>query len=333
MWAYYHVRGRNDVSAGLAGRLVRLATASAAENDLLAAKAVLGYQELWGGRFRSAVDLLEQASTWASEEPSPLPHHPGVGASINLAAALWMLGCPTRSGVALADGLARAETLDGPLAEFTRAFSYCFAAALCHIAGDVAGCAAHANRAIEISSAHGFASWLGAGMLHAGIAGALSGDPNAFIPGIRLALDAWRECGAESNRTHFLFGLAQGLARAGRVEEALAAVDEALAQADATAELFLVSPLRCLRADLLRLVAPADPGAVAAELAVAATVAAEQEALGFEIVARRRLQALATETGVGEDDVGDVEALLARFDDPLGGEPYLAAAGLAGCGP
>jgi class 3 adenylate cyclase/tetratricopeptide (TPR) repeat protein len=325
LWAYYHVRGQNTVSLELAERMMAAASRSGTPADGQAAAAVLGYQHLYMGRPVPARRLLERARHWsAPDDACPFPHHPGVGATVNLALALWILGHSAAARAAVAEAVAAAEALAGPVAEFTRAYTHTFAAGLFHAADDPVPAAEHATRAMQISGEHGFASWLGAGMINLAVANALTGEPSVSIPVIEFGLSAWREAGAESNRTQFLLGLAMAHRRAGRPDTALATVDEALAQVEATEERFVEADLLRLRGELLA-EEGGDHEAALAALDAAVAVARHQQARAVELKALTSRHAVLHRLGLSSD-LTDLRRLLESFDQGEVVEPYVVAA-------
>ncbi|HEV7862293.1 MAG TPA: hypothetical protein VGR20_06310, partial [Acidimicrobiia bacterium] len=327
MWAYYHVRGENRTSGELAAQLLDVAIESDSPGDVLAAKAVLGHQLMWTGRFRAAADLLDDARRRvATDGGGPFPHDTGVGACVNLAAALWTLGRFGPARAVLAEGMDRAEALDGPQADFTRAYVHCFAAAQRYVAGDFEGCRTHGQRAVLISNEHGFPSWLGAGLVMVTVATALIGNAGEYIAGIEYGLDAWRTAGAETNRTLFLFGLAQALARAHRPADGVAALDEALGQAAVSQEVYLLSALLGLRGELLGIIDPADPKRVASAFEAALDVAREQEAVAFELGALTRICGRSPDGDQRRAGTIRLERLLATLDPDADDERCVVAA-------
>jgi tetratricopeptide (TPR) repeat protein len=289
----------------------------------LAAAAVLGYQHVMMGRPVVAASLLESGSRWdAPGVASPFPHHPGIGATVNRALALWLLGQPRAARAAASAAVSAAEALTGSIADFTRAYTHTFAAGLFH-----------ANRAIEISSEQRFPSWLGAGLINLAVANALIGDPVAHIPAIQFGLSAWREAGAEAGRTQFLLGLAKAYRRAGQFETALTTVEDALAQVEATEERFLEADLLRLRGELLVESQPGDLDAALAALDAAVAVARGQQARALEIQALTSRHALRQSLGLNPG-AEDLRRLLASFEKDEGvDDPYLVAArGAAGMG-
>jgi class 3 adenylate cyclase/tetratricopeptide (TPR) repeat protein len=318
VWAYYHTRGENHVSSELAQRMLGGAVSSGDSQDVLAALAVVGKQQLWGGDFRGAARTLRRARAHGQPgAPGPFPQHAGIGAMVHLAWALWALGMPRRARAELDRAVAAAEALGAPNAEFTRAYTHCYAASLSHIAHDLEAAERHARRAMEISTTHGFATWRAAARSLLSIVGGLTLEPAAHIPTIQRALAASRKGGAEAGRSHVLFGLAQAHTRAGQPGEALAAIEEALQHAAATGERVLQSPLRRLRGELLLAVAPEEPLRAAAELRAAADVARRQGARAFEVAALASL--VRVQDGAGSSPVEQQHGRdRAQADDPQG---------------
>jgi class 3 adenylate cyclase/tetratricopeptide (TPR) repeat protein len=256
LWAYYHVTGDAQASLETAETLVERAVGSGDAPAAAAARAVLGYQLQRVGRPAEAVALLEQGRDWDAPEPL-FPHHPGIGAGANLALTRWLIGDFVGARTSIADAVAAAESMEGPTAHFTRAYTHAFASELFHVAGEHGTAAAHAGRAVEISNEFGFTSWLGAGLTNLKIAEALAGDLDA-IPTIEYCLNAWRGSGAASNLTQFGLGLAMVYRAADRPQDALAAIEQALKDALASQELYLEPELLRVKGELLDELHPED---------------------------------------------------------------------------
>lgn len=317
LWAYYHVTGDAATSLETAESLLDRALGWDDPHAERAARAVLGYQLQRVGRPTEAVALLEQGRRWDSPHPL-LPHHPGIGAGANLAITQWLLGEFTAARESIKRAVASAETLDGPTAHFTRAYTHAFAAEFFHIAGEPASAGTHAGRVVQISSEFGFASWLAAGMTHLKIAEALSGDLDA-IPALEYCLTAWRDAGASSNLTQFGLGLALAYRAAGRFGEALTAIDRALTDASETQELYLEPELHRVRGELLTELAPDDErGSVELERALVTAQSAGSRAL--ELSALLSLERCYRDHGSGPIKVHEIEGLLRQLD-PTGQDP------------
>ena len=237
LWAYYHVTGDAVASLEAAEALVRSADELGVDAGL-AARAVLGYQLVRFCRPVDAIPLLEAGHGCRATEPL-LPHHPGIGATIQLALAAWLVGEFSTARRTADEAIAAAEALDGPTGHFTRAYTHAFAAELFQLVGDPARAAQHAGRAVQVSAEFGFTSWLGAGMTNLKIGEALCGDLDGAVPVVEYCLGAWRAAGAAANLTQFGLGLALAYRAAGRADDALATIEQALMDADAYDERYV----------------------------------------------------------------------------------------------
>lgn len=313
LWSYYHVVGDAGASLPLAEELLARARASGDPAAEQAVAGVLGYQ-LWRlGRPEEARPLLELGRSWAGETRI-LPHHPGIGATINLAAVAWQLGDFAGARQALATAVEDAEALTGPSAHFTRAYTHAWAAEHCQVTGDLAGATAHAARAVEISTQFGFASWLGAGLAHQKIAEGCMGNEDA-IAAIEFCIAAWRSAGARAGLVMFSVGLALACERAGRLEAGLAALDQAETLATAIGEHYVDAEVERVRGVLLEARRPADPAARAAfERAIA--IARARAARGAELLARAAL----ARTAPNERELAELAELVHALD-PTGTDP------------
>ena len=317
LWAYYHVTGDAPASLETAETLLDRALGSQHDQAALAARAVLGYQLQRLGRPTEAVALLQRGRHWDSAEPL-FPHHPGIGAGANLAMTQWLIGDFAAARESIDDAVEAADALEGPTAHFTRAYTHAFAAELFQVAGqpDVAGW--HAGRVVQVAGEFGFASWLGAGMTNLKIAEVLAGDLDA-IPTIEYCLNAWRGAGASSNLTQFGLGLGLAYRAAGRTEDALATIDQALKDASDSQELYLEPELHRLRGELLTELQPGDDaGLVALEQALATAAISGSQALQLRTLLS--IQRHHSDHGNARTTIHEIDRLLGRLD-PIGEDP------------
>jgi class 3 adenylate cyclase/tetratricopeptide (TPR) repeat protein len=311
LWAYYHVTGDALASLQTAETLLARALALRDDQAALAARAVLGYQLQRLGRPTEALALLQQGRQWGAPEPL-FPHHPGIGAGANLAMTEWLIGDFAASRASIEQAVAAAEALEGSTAHFTRAYTHAFAAELFQLAGDPESAGLHADRVVQVSSEFGFTSWLAAGMTNLKIAEALSGDLDA-IPTIESCVNLWRAAGASSNLTQFGLGLALAYQAAGRPEDALAAIDQALKDASESQELYLEPELHRLRGELLTELRPGDSvGLVALEQAL--VTAATRGSRALELRTLLSIERRHRDLGEDRTAIQEIDRLLACLD-------------------
>ncbi len=317
LWSYYHVTGNAPASVELAETLLERARASGDEQAERAASAVLGYQLMRVGRPADALELLDRGRRWEATEPL-FPHHAGIGATANSAITRWLLGDFAGARDAVDAAVAAADAMEGPTAHFTRAYTYLWAAELHQVAGRYDLAAFHAGRTVQVSAEYGFPSWLGAGMTELKIAEAMCGDDEA-LPVIDFCIQAWRDAGASAGLPQYVLGQTLAYRRAGRIDEACAAVDQGLADVGANEERYLEPELHRVRGELL---CARDPAAGDGPEALVRALA-EATANGSAALRLRALMALESR----HRDRGDVDSTLSEVDelhrrlDPPGVDP------------
>jgi len=244
----------------------------------------LGYATFYLGQFRRSHALLERGVVlYESHQGSPpalQPQDSGVAVLCLLAPVLWLLGHADRGMQRLEDALALARRLESP---FSLAYCYTYAATAHEMWREPARAAEYSRRAVEISTEHGFDVLRCAGMLHMGIAKGALGEPEEGTALLTDALAAWRASGTEFMRSYFLAGLAEAQRAAGRLDEALASVAEALEHAARGPDRFYEAELHRLRGALTLARAPRDEEAAEANFRQALAIARRQEAKALEL--------------------------------------------------
>jgi class 3 adenylate cyclase/tetratricopeptide (TPR) repeat protein len=304
LWAYYSVCGKRQTSLDLARHA--LSTASDNGIDRPAALTMLGFDLFHVGEIDEALQRLDETEAIGPIEIAAFPHDLYAAVLVLLAHARWLHGERRRSEETLTASLQRSEGLGARKGPFTRAFVHSYAAWHCQVMGDSTRAAVHANRALEISFEHGYASWLGAGTLHLAIANSHLENPAEAIPLLEFAIGAWREAGAETFRSYFLAGLADAQRRAGDPAAALASVAEGIDHIERFGEHFHEVELRRLRGELL--IAGGDDERGRVELWRALAVARRQQARSFELRSALALQRNAVAPGASGETAE--EALL-----------------------
>ena len=157
-----------------------------------------------------------------------------------LALALTIGGEPAAGRRAALEGLAHSEALGGA---HTINFSRCYLAATLHIQRDHAGALTHGLQSLQAAREQGFATWIGPS---AAIVGAQRVHHGEVEQGLEQICDGIRDYVGTQALAYqpFWFALrAEGLAAAGRLDEACAGLDEAIGIAVRHGERFYLGEL------------------------------------------------------------------------------------------
>jgi predicted ATPase len=150
---------------------------------------------------------------------------------------------------------------------------------------------------VAIASEHGLAHWAASGRILQGWADAQQGEATTGIARIRDGLAADEATGTRSGISFYLTLLAEALALAGKIEEGLATLNDALAQAAVSSETGWNAEIHRLRGELTARLP--DPGPAKAEesFCTALAIAREQGTRGYELRAATSLARLLHEQG------------------------------------
>jgi predicted ATPase len=253
---FYNIRAEYQTGRALGEQFLRLAQLASEPIHVVGAHYTLGTSLYWLGEFISARANLEQGIALYN----PQQHHslaflygddPGVVCRSYAAFALWFLGYPAQALKRSQEALTLAQELSYP---FSLAFALSFAAMLHQYRREGQAAQERAEAAITLSTEQGFPFWLAPGTILRGRALAEQGRGEEGIEQIRQGMDAWRATGAELRRTYYLALLAEAYGKAGQTEDGLAALAEALAQADKTGERMYEAELYRLKGELTLLV-------------------------------------------------------------------------------
>jgi predicted ATPase len=211
---------------------------SVAESQLSSGPLLVGHRALAqslinSGDYRAALSHAETAASLyrPDEHRDSVLHYGqdiGVSAFVMLSWALWHHGCPDRSARAADRALALSRQL-GHAPTLSQAL--CFAGMAAVFSRDVATACAYGDDCVVLANEHGFALWAVVGRILQGWAIAQRGEATTAIARIRDGLAAYEATGSRLFTPFFLALLAEALAFAGKTEDALAALDDALAQA------------------------------------------------------------------------------------------------------
>jgi len=194
-------------------------------------------------RALATCDDRERAKFWSTFTG----HNAGVTHRCYLALALWQLGYPDQ-----------AMKLDGETRELARTIGHAFSTA--H-AVDFTACLyqfsrlggkvqAAAEEEIAIATDQGFQLWQALGTLHKGAGLLLQDRRDDALPLLVDGLRQFRGTGALLRVPYYLGMLGEAYTRAGRFEEAFAALDEALSVVDKNDDRFQEAELHRLKGEL-----------------------------------------------------------------------------------
>jgi predicted ATPase len=164
-------------------------------------------------------------------------------------------------------------------------------------ARDVATVYAHSNDCVALASEHEFAFWAAYGRILQGWAIAQQGEATTGIALILDGLAAKEATGDRALAPLNLTLLAEALALAGKIEEALAALDDALAKAAVSGERGWDAEIHRLRGELTGRLPHPDPAKAEDSFRTALAIAREQGTRGYEMRAATNLARLWREQG------------------------------------
>ena len=163
-------------------------------------------------------------------------HDPGACGYSHRAWALELLGEPEAALRHTQDAIALARTIGH---RFSEAHALLYAARLHQLRGDWRTTQDYAAEAGALAGAGGFVQLMAWADTMRGWALSESGDTEAGIATMREGIAAIRALGSKDFLTYFLGVLAESLAKAGQVENALDVVTDALAAVEGSGERFL----------------------------------------------------------------------------------------------
>jgi predicted ATPase len=274
----------------LVGRLSRLAEQTG--DPALLALASLQVSPFYQGKFVEARRLLERASTAPDvKEQRDLALRfgmaPAVLALAYRAECLWLLGFPDQASLYSREARELAEQIQLPMVTCYATARSCWLAAIKGELDDVRGYAVAFGRVAQQFGMQNFA--LAARFFQHWAA--IEGETPAAdrITHMVQAMEDYRATGTLLNRTGFLVFFGQACGKAGEIARGLAAVDESLALAEQTGELWFQAEALRVKGDLLRLQAASaaqpEEALCAAEACfeMARQVARQQQARWLEL--------------------------------------------------
>ena len=321
LWSF-HVNGVDYRTAlSLARRFASLAATSPDPNDRFVGERMIGisYYNLGdqqSARRHIARALPEGAPPGHERQFIRLQLDPRVTARVHLARIFWLQGFPDS-----AMREAERSVNDARAAEHAISFSYALHRAACPVPlwnGDLAAAGHCADMLLEHAKRHALAHWQLYGWGYQGAVAIRRGD---VATGLRLLRSCFKELG-ETGITAPRFMrfaavyMAEGLGKAGQIADALAAIDDAIARAERTEELWQFAELLRVKGELV-LLPGAAPQAAAAEdyFRQALDWARRQGALSWELRAAASLARLLRDQGRAAEALALLQPVYDRFTE------------------
>jgi predicted ATPase len=232
----------------------------------------------------------------------------GIGCRIFESLALWHLGYPEDALKCASELLDITRELSHP---FTSVFGLYFTANLFQLCRDVDAAQACVSEMMEVAQSRGFSMYVAWGTILGGWVLIENGEIDAGIQKIQHGLTAWQEMGAKLLLPNFMVYLAEAYRMAGKVEEGLTILDEALAIMEETGERTFEAELHRIKGELLSMNEKVEAEAEACYLQ-AIQVARRQRAKAWELRAAMSLFRLQDRSGHCE---GGLERLKAIYEE------------------
>jgi predicted ATPase/DNA-binding winged helix-turn-helix (wHTH) protein len=332
LWVTHWASGRHRVALALAQKFWALAGSRSDPNDQLVGDRLIGVSEHFLGALPSARRHLEHML--AHYVP---PIHKSqlirfqtdqrVVASVFLGRVLWLQGFPDQALRAAERSVDEAHTSGHAMA-----LSYILAHGAYPVAlwaGDLALAERCASMLNDLSIRHSLARWRAFGDSHQGILAIKRGDVATGLRLLRSGLDEPGDVNASSRFFMFLPEMARALACVGQVDEALAALDGAIARAEETEERWDVAELLRVKGELLLLQGAPGAAAMAEDhFQQALDCARRQGALSWELRAATSLARLLRDQGRTADGAALLQPVYERFTEGFDTAGLMAARAL-----
>jgi predicted ATPase/class 3 adenylate cyclase len=296
LWGMYNTRGEDPETRAVGEQLLNLAQRLHDPDLLLEAHHALWTTLLAGGEFAAA--RSHQAHGLKLYDPQRhhtharlySGHDPGVCCRNFAALTLWLLGYPDQAVASSQAALALAQQLAHPVSVTIARY---WAAVLHHFRREAPQTQTHAEAAMTIATAQGFAQLLARAMPLRGWALAAGGHGEEGIMQIQQGIVASRAMGAARDQPYHLTLLAEASARMGETAAGL----EALVTLPKSGARWWAAELHRLRGELLLQSAAAQPGEAEACFQQALTVARRQQGKSLELRAAMSLARLWQQQG------------------------------------
>lgn len=239
------------------------------------------------GRIREGDDAFEHMlATHNAHQVLRLQEAQGWNVAVHIRAwrahALWCLGYPER---AMRSGLEAVQTAQSFEEPFNQALAATYLAMLWQMSADADTARTKAEEALALTTEYKAPYYRAWAAILVAYTHAPEVPDEAHIAALRTAIEEFKATGARLRLPYYLSLLAGVYGRAGRPEEGLEAIEEALVQVRSSNERWWDAELHRLRGELM-FSAGRDAQDVEAALLRAADIARSQHAMSLELRAR-----------------------------------------------
>ena len=285
---FHYFRAEIQRSHTIASQLVDRADRLGSRLFASEATCALGMTLVDMGEYNAALDCLQPLPSLCEDQHDRAINafarqDPAVTGECYAAKAFWALGYPDQALVRVE----RARALAGAAAPAeTRVIASYFAAHIHQLRGDAPSAQHHAEHALALADDYGLSVWVALSRIIRGWSRVEQGSVADGIAELQRALDVYLSTGARLWRAQSVGLLAQALTRAGRHEDALGAIAEALNLIRDTGEDGSAADLHRIQGDLLLALAAALVTTDGGHTPVASPVATRVEAQAEECLNR-----------------------------------------------
>jgi predicted ATPase len=255
IWAGHYVSGEATKQQQAA---IEFLAEAKRHNDTAArcmAHRVFGSTCLVRGEFEAGLRHLKQAHALFDRE-----HHShfrfqygqdiGAATFCYLSWALWHLGHVEQAAKVAEEAIRRAEALSHP---HTLVYTLCHARAFIDTFNrQWEEMQSYAHVIVSLCAEHGLSHWMNCGRVFEGWAAVCDGDVHSGIETLRTGVAAWRKTGAKLWLPIFSMMEAEAYSKAGLNDDALQAINRAIAVSEETGERWALAEVFRVKARLLQ---------------------------------------------------------------------------------
>ncbi|WP_170149545.1 ATP-binding protein [Rhodoplanes roseus] len=316
LWADAKNKGRFQDAVVTAERFSKLAAAGGQTADMLVGERMIGDSLHFLGEQAAARRHIE---TMLARYHAP-PHRSNlvrfqfdqeITARMTLSRVLWLRGLPDQAMRMATENVDRAVRLGHTL-------SLCNALAqsacpIVLIVGDLQTARRYTALLADLTTRDALHVWRAYATCFEGDILLRSGDLAGGTDLLQTGVDTLRSATFVQYLTSFLGQLADGCGRAGRLGEARALIDEALARCDASDEKWCVAELLRIRGEIARLDPDAGPAEAETWFRRSLSMAQAQNAIAWELRTATSLARLGRDRDGGGEELAALASVLARF--------------------